>query len=56
MITVVDAKMESDLSDEADYLLASEAANAGCIVLSRSQEATEEEIKNTIEHLNHAME
>ena len=56
MITVVDAKLESDLSDEADYLLASEAANAGCIVLSRSQEATEEEIKNTIEHLNHAME
>ena len=56
VITVVDAKLESDLSDEADYLLASEAANAGCIVLSRSQEATEEEIKNTIEHLNHAME
>lgn len=56
VITVVDAKLESDLSDEADYLLASEAANAGCIVLSRSQEATEEEIKNTIEHLNQAME
>ena len=29
VITVVDAKLESDLSDEADYLLASEAANAG---------------------------
>lgn len=44
------------MSDEADYLLASEAANAGCIVLSRSQEASEKEIKNTIAHLNHAME
>ena len=47
VITVVDAKLESDLSDEADYLLASEAANAGCIVLSRSQEATEEETEET---------
>ena len=56
VITVVDAKLEPELSDEADYLLASEAANAGCIVLSRSQEATEEEIENTIAHLNHAME
>ena len=56
VITVVDAKLESVLSDEADYLLASEAANAGCIVLSRSQEATEEEVKDTIHHLNEAME
>ena len=56
VITVVDAKLESELSDKADYLLASEAANTGCIVLSRSQEATEEEIKNTIAHLNQAME
>ena len=44
------------MSDEADYLLASEAANAGCIVLSRCQEATEEEIEDTICHLNHALE
>ena len=56
VITVVDAKLESELSDEADYLLASEAANAGCIVLSRSQEAEDEEIENTVAHLNHAME
>ena len=44
------------MSDEADYLLASEAANAGCIVLSRSQEASEKEIENTVSHLNAAME
>lgn len=56
VITVVDAKMEKEMSDEADYLLASEAANAGCIVLSRCQEATEEEIEDTICHLNHALE
>ena len=52
VITVVDAKLEEKLSDEADYLLASEAANAGCIVLSRSQEASEKEIENTVSHLN----
>ena len=56
VITVVDAKLEPELSDQADYLLASEAANAGCIVLSRSQEAEDAEIENTIAHLNHAME
>lgn len=56
VITVVDAKLEEGLSDEADYLLASEAANAGCIVLSRSQEASEKEIENTVSHLNAAME
>lgn len=56
VITVVDAKLEPELSDQADYLLASEAANAGCIVLSRSQEAEDEEIENTVAHLNRAME
>lgn len=56
VITVVDAKLEPELSDQADYLLASEAANAGCIVLSRSQEAEDAEIENTVAHLNHAME
>ena len=34
VITIVDAKLEKDLSETADYLLASEAANAGCILLS----------------------
>ena len=56
VITVVDAKLEPELSDQADYLLASEAANAGCIVLSRSPEAEDAEIENTVAHLNHAME
>lgn len=56
VITVVDAKLEQEMSKEADYLLASEAANAGCIILSRSQDATKEEMKNTVNHLNHALE
>ena len=52
VIAIVDSKLESDLSDEADFILASEVADAGCIVMSKSQEATPEEIQGTIEHVN----
>ena len=56
VIAIVDSKLESDLSDEADFILASEVADAGCIVMSKSQDATMEEIQGTIEHVNHALE
>ena len=55
VIAIVDAKLAEDFSAEADYLLASEVADAGCVLLSRSQEATEEEIQSTKEHLNRAL-
>lgn len=55
VITIIDAKLDPNLSKQADYVLASEAANAGLIVLSRSQEASPEEIEQTITHLNHAL-
>jgi len=55
VIAIVDAKLDPNLSEQADYVLASEAANAGLIVLSRSQEASPEEIRQTITHLNHAL-
>ena len=55
VITVVDATLQTDLSREADYVLASEAADAGCVLLSRSQEVTEEQIQDTIRHLNRAL-
>ena len=35
VIAIVDAKLESELSPQADYLLASEAASAGLVVMSR---------------------
>lgn len=56
VIAIVDARLEDHLSAESDYLLASEVANAGKIILSKSQNATEEEIQNTLAHLNRAME
>lgn len=56
VIVIVDAKLENEMSETADYLLASEAANAGRIILSRAEEAAKEEIENTIRHLNRALE
>ena len=56
VITVVDAKLEENSTPEEDYFLASQAANAGCILLSRCQLATREEIARTKEHLRRAAE
>ena len=54
VIAVADAKLEDGLGDDADYLLASQAAGAGCILLSRTQLASEEEIAGTVRHLKEA--
>ena len=54
VIAIVDSKLERDLSEEADFILASEVADAGCIVMSKSQDASPEEIQGTIEHVNQA--
>ena len=56
VLAIVDARLVDILSPEADYVLASEAASAGCIVMSRTQETPEEEQQNTVAHLNRALE
>ena len=56
VIAIADAKLEDGLSRDADYLLVSQLADAGKVVLSRVQEASPEQIGNTIEHINRAME
>ena len=56
VIAVVDVRLDKKMSEEADYILASEVADAGCIVLSKTQEASGETIQNTIDHLNRALE
>lgn len=56
VIAVVDAKLEENLSEKSDYLLASEVAGAGMVILSKSQEADAEDIKKTLAHVNRAME
>ena len=56
VITILDARLEEKLQPQAEYLLASEAADAGCVILSKSQEASGEEIKGTVAHLNRVLE
>lgn len=55
VITVADARTERGLSRASDYLLASQAAVAGKIVLSKTQLAAAEDIQRTITHLNGAL-
>lgn len=55
VIAVVDAGLEEELSKEADYLLASEVACAGAIVLSHGDEVPKDRVTNTIAHLNRAL-
>ena len=56
VIAVVDGGLEEKLSDQAEYLLASEAAFAGCVVLSRCDEVSEEQKRAVTEHLERAIE
>ena len=56
MIAVVDANLEEHLSEEAEYILASEVANAGQIILSHADEVTAEQADAAVTHLNCALE
>lgn len=56
VIAIVDARLESDLSEQSSFMLASQVANAGTVVLSRTQEAASEEITSTIATINASME
>lgn len=56
VIAIVDAKLESELSEQSNYLLATQTASAGKIVLSRTQLATDDEISNTIGHIQKAID
>jgi len=56
VFAILDAGQGQELSEEAQYLLASQTANAGKVILSRSQEVTEEQKQYTIQMLNDALE
>ncbi|MCD7807683.1 MAG: GTPase (G3E family) [Lachnospiraceae bacterium] len=55
VITVVDAGLEEELSDAGEYLLAAQAANAGCILFSKCQTVSEKQLNGSIEHLKRAL-
>ena len=56
VIAIVDASLEKEMSEQAEYLLASQISRAGKVVLSRSEHASKEEIEQTITHLNRVLE
>ena len=56
VIAIVDAKLEDDLSEQSNYMLASQIANAGKVIISRSQDSTRDDLRHTVRHLNEVME
>ena len=57
LVAIVDADLPEELSEETEYLLVSQTACAGIIVLSRWQESYgEERIDRILAHLNKAQE
>ena len=56
VITIVDARLEDGLSSDSDFFLAAQIANAGRIVLSRTQLTDEDHIKATTAHLQSTSE
>lgn len=52
VLSIVDAALDENLSEESEYLLLSQIADAGLILLSKANEATKEQIGQTIAHLN----
>lgn len=55
VIAIVDAKLENNLSEQSEYLLASQTANAGRIILSKTQNASSDEISDTVNHINSSL-
>lgn len=55
VITIVDALLNLRLSEESDYLLASEVADAGKVIISHADEADPGQIDGTVQHLNQAL-
>ncbi len=56
VITIVDAKLEKDLSEDSDFFLASQIANAGIIILSKTSMTDKAHIEDTIRYLKAAAE
>lgn len=55
VITVIDSKLENELSNESNYLLCSQVSRSGKILLSHSDLATTQDIENTKAHLKAAL-
>jgi len=55
VITVVDAGLDKKLSEQSEYLLASQTAQAGQIILSKTQECDMKQMEETMDHINQVL-
>lgn len=55
VLTIVNAKLDNYLSQESNYLLASQVAHAGCVILSKSQNVSYKDIQKTIHDINQSL-
>lgn len=56
VFAIVDARLEDNLSEQSRYMLASQLACAGKIVMSAAQKASEDDITNTVKIMNSVLE
>lgn len=56
VIAIADAGLPEQMSKDAEYLLASEVADAGIIFLSKLDEASDAQANSILPHINRAME
>jgi G3E family GTPase len=56
VIAVVDAGLEENLSEQSEYLLASQIAHAGKVILSKCQNVSQADMDAVIAHMNRSME
>jgi G3E family GTPase len=55
VIAIASADLEDNLSEDADYVLASEIADAGIVVLSKTEDVSDEQITKVKEHIRTAL-
>lgn len=55
VIAIAPADLEDKLSEKSDYVLASEIADAGVVVLSKTEEASDTKIDRVKEHIRSAL-
>ena len=56
VITIVDANIEEELSEQSEFIFASMLANAGMVLLSKTECVQKDKISQTIAHINKSME
>ncbi|MCR4901272.1 MAG: GTPase (G3E family) [Butyrivibrio sp.] len=52
VLSIVDANLPDNMSPDSEYLLTSQIADAGKVIISKSQFADKNRIKKTVDHLN----